>query len=38
MSQLSSLDRDAEIAFYSRLAESIGWLERWCLEEVKEGE
>ena len=38
LSQLSSNDRDSELNFYAKLAESVGWLERWCLEDFKEGE
>jgi hypothetical protein len=38
LSQLSSVDREAELNFYVRVAESVGWLGRWCLEDIKEGE
>ena len=38
LSQLSSVDRESELNFYVRVAESVGWLERWCLEDIKEGE
>ena len=38
LTQLSSNDRDAELNFFVKVAESIGWLERWCLEDIKEGE